>query len=304
MGDKEMRELQAQALADAEGQDTASGSNISLSSAGSAPAFRASGAAASMTGAPARAATAAGVGGGGGSFLGEAAAAAARAATSAAAAAMSGGTSRAPMLGRQVMSQPGNSMDGGGAYPRNTLQEPVRETIMRDVRSITDKLSYVMMLRTRTDGCRRLRDWDLWGPLILCLLLGSILSHEATDNDQASYAFADLFVTVWLGSAVVTVNAQLLRAKVSFFQTVCVLGYCIAPLVVAALLVSFYQSLTFLPTVFISLLKVAHVGAGLAWATRASVGFVAELLPDERKMLGVYPVWLFYVAISWMVILI
>lgn len=51
---------------------------------------------------------------------------------------------------------------------------------------------------------------------------------------EASYAFADIFVTVWVGSGVVTLNAVLLRGKVSFFQTVCVLGYCIFPLVLSA----------------------------------------------------------------------
>ena len=30
---------------------------------------------------------------------------------------------------------------------------------------------------------------------------------------QASYAFADIFVTVWVGSGVVTLNAVLLRGK-------------------------------------------------------------------------------------------
>jgi hypothetical protein len=34
----------------------------------------------------------------------------------------------------------------------------------------------------------------------------------------------------------------------------------------------------------------------------ASVGFMAQLVPAERKLLGVYPVVLFYMVISWMIL--
>ena len=59
---------------------------------------------------------------------------------------------------------------------------------------------------------------DLWGPLVLCLLLSIILSFNAPD-DQKALVFAAVFVIVWLGSAIVTVNALLLGGNLSFFQT-------------------------------------------------------------------------------------
>jgi hypothetical protein len=37
-------------------------------------------------------------------------------------------------------------------------------------------------------------------------------------------AFAEVFVIVWLGSLVVTLNTKLLGGHISFFQSVCVLG--------------------------------------------------------------------------------
>ncbi|CAJ1374814.1 unnamed protein product [Effrenium voratum] len=43
--------------------------------------------------------------------------------------------------------------------------------------------------------------------------------------------------------------------------------------------------------------------AGLAWSAKASLGFVSELVPEEKKLLGIYPVWLFYCAIAWMILL-
>ena len=49
--------------------------------------------------------------------------------------------------------------------------------------------------------------------------------------------------------------------------------------------------------------KSVTIGAGLVWAGRASVGFMSELVPGDRKTLAVYPVWLLYVAISWIIFL-
>lgn len=174
-----------------------------------------------------------------------------------------------------------------------TLDEPVKETIMRDLRSIADKLKFVLM-PTGADKRAKLRDWDLWGPLLLCLALGLIIAAQAPDADQASYAFADVFVTVWVGSAVVTLNALLLRGRVSFFQTVCVLGYCLSPLVAAAFVSMLLK---------VEWLKLIFVIVGVVWAARASVGFMAELVPEDKRLLGLYPVWLFYAAIAWMIIL-
>ena len=61
-----------------------------------------------------------------------------------------------------------------------------------------------------------------------------LLSFKAPTN-QASLVFAAVFCGVWFGSAIVTLNAQLLGATMSFFQTVCVLGYCVFPLTISAL---------------------------------------------------------------------
>jgi len=175
-----------------------------------------------------------------------------------------------------------------------TLDEPVKETIMRDVRSIVEKIRYVMMPRARAERAQRLKDWDLWGPLLLCLALGLTIASQAANDDQASYAFADIFCIVWAGSGVVTLNALLLRGKVSFFQSVCVLGYCMCPVVIAAVLSMIFRY---------TFLKVVLCALGVFWSTGASVGYMSELVPEDRTALAVFPVWLFYIAIAWMVLL-
>lgn len=54
-----------------------------------------------------------------------------------------------------------------------------------------------------------LRDWDLWGPLIFCLLLSLLLSIAAR-TEQKDTVFSGVFAMIWLGEAVVTLQIKLL----------------------------------------------------------------------------------------------
>jgi len=53
-----------------------------------------------------------------------------------------------------------------------------------------------------------LRDWDLWGPLVFCLLLSLLLSFNQVE--QKSLVFSGVFAMVWIGEAVVTMQIKLL----------------------------------------------------------------------------------------------
>eukprot|EP00729_Bicosta_minor_P018712 gene18712-10481_t len=63
----------------------------------------------------------------------------------------------------------------------DTLDEPVYETIMRDVRSIGQKFYHVMLPHTNK---QLLRDWDLWGPLAITMSLAIMLRHSAQEGQQ------------------------------------------------------------------------------------------------------------------------
>ncbi|CAN0498224.1 unnamed protein product, partial [Ectocarpus sp. 8 AP-2014] len=82
--------------------------------------------------------------------------------------------------------------------------------------------------------------------------------------DQGALVFAAVFVVVWCGAALVTLNAQLLGGTISFFQSVCVLGYCVFPLLVSAVLCLILSLFNFV-NVFV---RVAVVLVGFVWATR------------------------------------
>lgn len=179
-----------------------------------------------------------------------------------------------------------------GISHTHTLDEPVLTTIARDLRRVGTKLRVVLAPgASQTDALKELRDWDLWGPLLLCLVLSIILSMSAPIN-QASLVFASVFIIVWAGAGIVTLNAKLLGGNVSFFQSVCVLGYCIFPLVIAAFLCFLWRN---------SIFRTLVVSGSLVWAMRASVVFMSEMVAASRRALALFPVSLFYVVIAWLV---
>lgn len=211
--------------------------------------------------------------------------------------------------------------------PFSTLDEPVLETIMRDVRAVGNKLKIVMKpldksvspfgymgVETSDNSdsqnqqlelgenqravIEELREWDLWGPLVICLALSVVLSFKAPTN-QASAVFAVVFMAIWVGSAVVTFNAQLLGGTISFFQSVCVLGYCVFPLVLSAIIVGFLR----LTPMGWKWLDIIWIGIGFVWATRASSVFIGMYVKPSRRTLAVYPVLFFYTFLGWLILL-
>ena len=79
-----------------------------------------------------------------------------------------------------------------------TLDEPVSETIRRDLREVGAKLKLVLLPRASQHGVLdRLKEWDLWGPLAVCLTLSIALSAGAPESQRA-LVFAAVFVVVLL----------------------------------------------------------------------------------------------------------
>ncbi len=215
-----------------------------------------------------------------------------------------------------------------------TLDEPVSETIRRDLREVGAKLKLVLLPRASQHGVLdRLKEWDLWGPLAVCLTLSIALSAGAPESQRA-LVFAAVFVVVcelcgnqqvcsnrhrhaierasrrwtrrnifistqvWAGAAIVTLNAQLLGGRISFFQSVCVLGYSIFPLDCGAFACLLLHALT-----RSFLLRLAVVGTCFAWSTRVSVVFFSEIIEAKRRALAIYPVFGFYAFLAWMILI-
>ncbi|KAM4767752.1 protein YIPF6 isoform 1-T1 [Cyanocitta cristata] len=149
----------------------------------------------------------------------------------------------------------------------STLDEPVKDTIMRDLKAVGKKFVHVMYPRKSS---ALLRDWDLWGPLVLCVSLALMLQGGSADSkDDGGPQFAEVFVIIWFGAVVITLNSKLLGGTISFFQSLCVLGYCVLPLTVA-MLVCRLVLLAGVGTISF-IIRLIVVGAMFGWSTLVQI---------------------------------
>ncbi|KAH8419495.1 hypothetical protein KR222_011337, partial [Zaprionus bogoriensis] len=206
-----------------------------------------------------------------------------------------------------------------GVPEYNTLDEPIRETVLRDMRAVGIKFYHVLYPKEKSS---LLRDWDLWGPLVLCTFMATILQGSSSADSMSDNGpeFAQVFVIVWIGAAIVTLNSKLLGGNMyvhtflyalsiylyalfaysSFFQSVCVLGYCLTPVALALIVCRVILLST--QTRFLFFLRFVTTTLGFAWATYASFIFLGQSQPPHRKPLAVYPIFLFFFVISWLVL--
>ncbi|KAF9694067.1 hypothetical protein EKO04_007798 [Ascochyta lentis] len=134
-----------------------------------------------------------------------------------------------------------------------------------------------------------LRDWDLWGPLIFCLLLSLFLSRGAKDS-QKDLVFSGIFAMVWIGEAVVTLQIKLLGGNIAFFQSVSIIGYTLFPLVIASLLSAVGIPMIVRIPVYLVL---------IAWSLAAGVSIMGGSgVVRNRVGIAVYPLFVFYIALG------
>ena len=177
------------------------------------------------------------------------------------------------------IAQAGGSAGPGAGGEFNTLDEPIKVTVMRDLGAVASKFYHVLYPK---DQKSLLKEWDLWGPLILCTLMATILQghdseDKSTDGDGGP-EFAEVFVIVWVGAMIVTLNTKLLGGSISFFQSVCVLGYCLLPLVISLVLCRIVLLAS--QSTFLVVIRCLLVLAGFGWSTFASMQFLGDCNPQ------------------------
>ena len=170
---------------------------------------------------------------------------------------------------------------------RMTLDEPVLDSLKRDLFRIYNKLKHVITPRLTSRKIEELYNWDLWGPLIFCFLLCISLSN---DNNESS-TFVVIFTIYWIGGLVVTFNGQFLGANIGICQMICLLGYCSFPITVAGMIIGFLN-------ITKGWMKCIIVFFAFLWSCLASVGFISALVPREKELITNIPVILFFVALS------
>jgi len=201
-----------------------------------------------------------------------------------------------PMLAGNIATNvPGGQSENSTGVEFNTLDEPISETVKRDLKAVGSKFVHVLYPKEKKS---LLREWDLWGPLILCTFMATILQGD--DLHEGGPEFAEVFVIVWVGAMMVTLNTKLLGGSISFFQSVCVLGYCLLPLSLS--LVMCRVVLMAAQTRFLLAIRCILVLAGFLWSTFASTKFLGDCNPPNKRLLAVYPMFLFYFVVGWMVV--
>ncbi|VVC95613.1 protein YIPF6 [Leptidea sinapis] len=199
------------------------------------------------------------------------------------------------------MNIPNQGVPSGNSMEFNTLDEPIKETFMRDLRAVGSKFFHVLIPREKTS---LLKEWDLWGPLLLCTFMATILQGSSdtanTKIGDGGPEFAEVFVLVWIGAGIVTLNSKLLGGNMSFFQSVCVLGYCLLPVALSLVICRIILFAT--QNTFLFFLRFVISMTGFMWATLAATKFLGDSQPEGKKGLAVYPICLFYFILSWLVL--
>ncbi|KAK1829176.1 hypothetical protein QBC39DRAFT_392726 [Podospora conica] len=231
-------------------------------------------------------------------------------------------------IGSSSSSAPTGSNSGSGGWtsripgedrraPTNTIDESVWDTLRRDLLAVWSKMREVLYPRYLLGGDMNmgsmsqlagrlgsvdvdallgqnhmtpgLRDWDLWGPLLFCLALSALLSVRSRE-EQRGVVFSGVFAMVWVGEAVVTMQIKLLGGNISFAQSVCIIGYTLFPLVLAALLSAL--GLYWIARIPVYLLLVG-------WSMAAGVSILGGSgVVKNRVGLAVYPLFVFYLGLG------
>ncbi|TYI80957.1 hypothetical protein E1A91_D05G121900v1 [Gossypium mustelinum] len=180
----------------------------------------------------------------------------------------------------------------GFGPPPNTLTEPVWDTVKRDLSRIVSNLKLVVFPNPyREDPGKALRDWDLWGPFFFIVFLGLTLSWSA--SVKKSEVFAVAFALLAAGAVILTLNVLLLGGHIIFFQSLSLLGYCLFPLDIGALICLLKDNV---------IIKMIVVSVTLAWSSWAAYPFMSSAVNPRRKALALYPVFLMYVSVGFLII--
>ena len=174
----------------------------------------------------------------------------------------------------------------------NTLDEAILTTILRDLNLIYTKLKFVVIpYGSKDKKSYHIKQWDLWGPLILNLLLAGTLAFNSEDKSQMIIL---VFLIFWMGGVILYLNANFLGVNTSIFQIFCLLGYCLFPLNVSAIFISLFN--------INDALRFLIVGTMCAWSIYSSSDYLKNMTNQDQRYLVLYPCILFYLYISWFIV--
>ena len=155
----------------------------------------------------------------------------------------------------QIAKQPTGNFGTDGII---VMDETIKQSVVREVNDILLRLKAAVM-PMKNDVSVLLKDWDFLIPFINSVFLGLFSSFNRTSK-ASGVAFLLIFISVWVGSFVSNIIGNFVGLELSFTQMICVVGYCMLPLVGTAFV---NMLLSFLPTI----LKLLIVFGGVGYAS-------------------------------------
>ena len=174
---------------------------------------------------------------------------------------------------------------------KNTLNESILTTIKRDLSLIYTKMKYVINpFISKELKNNHIRQWDLWGPLLFNMFLAFTLSFDTKEKSQMTTL---IFIIFWAGGVILYLNSNFLGVKASIFQMLCLLGYCLFPLNISAVIVTIFN--------LNDILRLIIVMFTFVWSVHSSSDYLKIITNPEQRYLVLYPCILFYLYISWFI---
>ena len=208
----------------------------------------------------------------------------------------------------------------------DTLDEPIWDTVYRDISSIGLKLKHILIPSSsdRDIYLNVCKNWDLWGPFIFCTYISFSLNNcgeECGDRyDHHQSNFSSIFVFLWLGNLAICLNFKLLLKNsiekmgtvtstnssgpvqlsstypMSIFQMLCLFGYSLAVpcvgLLALQLMRLFSSSTLFYERVIITTVF------GFIYPAASTLKMLSTYISSGKYFLVVFPILMFYTILS------
>ena len=114
------------------------------------------------------------------------------------------------------------------------------------------------------------------------------IKHE---RKRTNYIFN--FYNFLDGGVAIYLNNYFLEVKASIFQIFCLLGYCLFPLNLAAIIVTIIH--------WNDIFRFIIVGITCFWSVYSSSDYLKAITTQDKRYLVLYPCILFYLYISWFI---
>ncbi|ELU10596.1 hypothetical protein CAPTEDRAFT_215340 [Capitella teleta] len=162
-------------------------------------------------------------------------------------------------------------------------KKPLLEELDIDLQDIYHKIRAVIVpLPQMGFDSKIIRDNpDFWGPLVVVLLYSLVSIY-------GQFRVVSWILTIWIfGSALVFLLARVLGGEVYYAQCLGVIGYCLLPLTIIALILPLFSQMHYVG-LFFKLL-------GVVWATYSASSLLCVEELRQKRTLLLYPILLLYI---------